>query len=223
MAETGQLPDDRPTGQTPNVPLLLNAAERIAGTPIDLVAIDMPLSMLPITGRREADNAVSRAYGARKCSTHTPSPARPGKISDDLYANFGRAGYVLQVQAPVLRGLVEVYPHPALVELMGAAERLPYKAGKVRSYWRNLTPAERKVQLLAQWAAISAALNTVLAGSIDATLRADENSTGTQLKSCEDVLDAIVCAWVGTTILSGKARPFGDEKAAIWIPTTPAG
>ncbi|KFD26149.1 DUF429 domain-containing protein [Sphingobium yanoikuyae] len=223
LAETGQLPTARPIGRKPDALEILSAAEQIGGTPVDLVAIDMPLSRLPISGRREADNAVSRSYGARKCSTHTPSPARPGQISDDLRTAFGLAGYALQVQAPVVSGLVEVYPHPALVELMEAAERLPYKAGKVRNYWRHLWPAERKVQLLAQWAAIAATLDTVMPGSIAAILRADETSAGAHLKACEDLLDAIICAWVGTTILSSQARPFGEDTAAIWIPTPPTG
>jgi hypothetical protein len=30
--------------------------------------------------------------------------------------------------------------------------------------------------------------------------------------------DAIVCAWVGATIVEGVAEPFGDEYSAIWIP-----
>jgi hypothetical protein len=39
------------------------------------------------------------------------------------------------------------------------------------------------------------------------------------------VVDAIVCAWVGIAVLEGRAEPFGDDDAAIWIPkdTMPAG
>lgn len=53
----------------------------------------MPLSLKPITARRVLDNLVSAEYGARHCSTHTPSAIRPGKISDDLRSGFGRCGY----------------------------------------------------------------------------------------------------------------------------------
>jgi hypothetical protein len=38
------------------------------------------------------------------------------------------------------------------------------------------------------------------------------------LKPLEDTIDAIVAAWVGTTILENAAEPFGDEDSAIWIP-----
>ena len=37
-------------------------------------------------------------------------------------------------------GLIEVYPHPALLELSGAPTRLTYKAAKVRSYWPSTIP-----------------------------------------------------------------------------------
>ena len=32
-------------------------------------------------------------------------------------------------------------------------------------------------------------------------------------------LDAIVCAWVGACIVDGTAEAFGDQSAAIWVPT----
>lgn len=120
----------RPTGGLPNANALIEACRSIAGAPPDLVAIDMPLSRVPITARRAADNAVSAAYGARHCGTHTPSATRPGRISDDLTVAFAAAGYPLRTTGKPEQGLVEVYPHPALVELACAPRRLPYKQGK---------------------------------------------------------------------------------------------
>jgi predicted RNase H-like nuclease len=38
--------------------------------------------------------------------------------------------------------LIEVYPHPALVELCDEPQRLPYKVGKLRSYWPDASQAE---------------------------------------------------------------------------------
>jgi predicted RNase H-like nuclease len=43
---------------------------------------------------------------------------------------FELAGYSLRTDTIARLGVIEVYPHPALVELAGAAERLPYKALK---------------------------------------------------------------------------------------------
>ena len=76
------------SGLLPNAPSLLVSAAVLSGCPIDLVAIDIPLSYSPIVGRRCADDAVSKAYGGRQCGTHTPSSLRPGLISDNLREAF---------------------------------------------------------------------------------------------------------------------------------------
>jgi predicted RNase H-like nuclease len=125
LADTGLAREAHPCGSTPQADKLLAAALILLGQRVDLVAIDMPLSHVPITGRGTSDNAVSRAYGARKCGTHTPSVLRPGSISDDLQASFTTCGYPLQTLEINTPGLIEVYPHPALVELASAQERLP--------------------------------------------------------------------------------------------------
>ena len=62
-----------PTGSEPSAPDLLASVMKLCGSAPDPVAIDMPLSREPISGRRASDEAVSRAYGSRQCSTHTPS------------------------------------------------------------------------------------------------------------------------------------------------------
>jgi hypothetical protein len=41
--------------------------------------------------------------------------------------------------------------------------------------------------------------------------------SGVERKSCEDALDAVVCAWGAMCALEGRAAPFGDESSAIWI------
>jgi hypothetical protein len=80
------------------------------GRPVDLIAIDMPLARSPIVGRRTCDDAVSRAYGGRKCGTHSPSASRPGRISEDLKNGFVRAGYPLLTDTIASKGTIEVYP-----------------------------------------------------------------------------------------------------------------
>jgi hypothetical protein len=70
---------------------LLGAARKHCGQPIDVVAVDMPLSRVPILGRRASDNAVSAAYGAKQCGTHSPSLTRPGPLSDALRDGFAQA------------------------------------------------------------------------------------------------------------------------------------
>lgn len=198
--------------------LLITATAANAGRWPDLVAVDMPLSRRPIDARREADNAVSRAFGGRKCGTHSPGRERPGAIGRQLQAHLAAAGYPLAMVAATTPCTIEVYPHPALLTLTGAHERLPYKAQKTRSYWPEMPPAQRRARLLDVWSALVLSLEGRIRGVADALPLPDPASPGTALKSFEDKLDAVVCAWVGIEALEGRATPYGDEDAAIWIP-----
>jgi predicted RNase H-like nuclease len=190
----------------------------LCGRSVDLVAIDMPLAHSPIIGRRLSDDAVSRAYGARKCGTHIPSVARPGRISDDLKETFEQAGYPLRTDNCSAPGIIEVYPHPALVELTTATERLRYKASKVRSYWPSVTPLERRALLFQQWSVIVASLDSEIAGVKSSMPALEMTASGRDVKAYEDQLDAIVCAWVAIRVLDGRAKSYGDKQSAIWIP-----
>ncbi|WP_294537416.1 DUF429 domain-containing protein [uncultured Rhodoblastus sp.] len=206
------------TGSRPSAVELLSSCEALAGCRADLVAIDMPLSREPITARRESDNMVSREYGGRKCGTHTPSEKRPGSISDILRDEFQLAGYALQTESIVYQGLIEVYPHPALVEIFSASERLPYKLAKLRSYWPNSSVGERRAKVIGKWKEIVTRLDNEIAGVSSALGNPPANTKVVYLKAYEDMIDAVVCAWVAICALEGKAVPFGDEKSAIWIP-----
>ena len=219
LTDGRQLKRDRPLGSLPDGPNLITTASVLCGCPVALPAIDMPLARTPIVGRRISDDAVSRAYGERKCGTHSPSPLRPGRISDDLRESFERAGYPLRTNTIASPGVIEVYPHPALVELSGARQRLPYKAGRVRSYWPKATSLERRVRLYRQWSEIVALLESQIAGVAAALPQLELNASGLEVKSYEDALDAIVCTWVAACCLQGQATPYGDENSAIWIPS----
>ena len=89
----------------------------------------------PITGRRVSDNAVSIAYGARQCGTHTPNALRPGPVSGNLRDALAATANPLMTSSLAMRGVIEIYPHPALVELAGSDTRLPYKVARIRNYW----------------------------------------------------------------------------------------
>lgn len=131
----------RHRGSTPNPEALQAKTAAITGRPVSVVAIDMPLSTNPITGRRVSDNAISVLYGAKHAGTHTPSQSRPGQLSDDLTLEFAQAGYPLLTSGSAFPALIEVYPHPALIELAKADRRLPYKhaslvkMGQTKAYW----------------------------------------------------------------------------------------
>jgi predicted RNase H-like nuclease len=199
----------------------LSCAMRSLGGKPDLIAVDMPMSRVDIVGRRKSDIEISKRFAAAKCATHSPSAERPGKVSGPFRAACEVEGYELIVSDERLPrlSLAEVYPHPALLRLMNAKERLPYKVGKTKIYWRDATAETRRLSVLHSLKNIVEALDGIIAGvsaCVEPALAGAEGFAA--LKPAEDMIDAIVSAWVGTTILEGRAEAFGDKDSAIWIP-----
>jgi len=209
-------------GALPDVGRLVAAAETLlGGRRLTVVTVDMPLSTEPITERREADAAISRAYGGRGAAVHSPSSERPGVISDQLTRDFAASGFPLATGDTSIgtpHRLVEVYPHPALMTLSGASYRLPYKVSRSRRYWPDSTPVERRANLINQFRSILSSLKN----EVDGIHLKPPSATGaistSGLKRYEDSLDALVCAWVGAKYLEGDAVAYGDHTAAIWVP-----
>jgi predicted RNase H-like nuclease len=121
-----------------------------------------------------------------------------------------------------MRGLIEVYPHPALIEFLKAPYRLEYKVGKIAAYWRSDSSDARHRKLREVWTRIGAELERRIEGVKAALPPPAPEIRGWRLKVYEDKLDAVVCAAVAIAGLNGKAEAFGDEHAAIWVPTAGA-
>jgi predicted RNase H-like nuclease len=220
MRARGAAPGDaRPRGARPDAAGLVKAARALAGRAPDCVAIDMPVGPKPIERRRCCDNAISRLYGARKAAVHSPSATRPGRLSDDLRAGFAACGLDVRLTLPA-NGLIEVYPHAALIEFMDERERLPYKAAKTLTYWPDLRfqAEQRHIKLRAVWGLIVAALEARIAGAAAALPVPAPDVRGWPLKAFEDRLDAVVCAAVAIAALNGAAVAHGDAEGAIWVP-----
>lgn len=181
------------------------------------ITVDMPVSKKAITSRREADNAVSRRFGAAGCGTHSPSPERPGPIGAALTKGFGELGHRVACVGDSVEGaLLEVYPHPALLVLLGRDRRIPYKVSRSRQYWPEASTTERVGLLLHEFRRIHAALAARIE-NVDAPLPRSV-PTLSALKRFEDTLDALISAWVGIECLEGRGDAFGDSTAAIWCP-----
>jgi predicted RNase H-like nuclease len=117
------------------------------------------------------------------------------------------------------RSLLEVFPHAAVLALLGSGYRVPYKAARAARYWPEASPAERRGRLLRTWRRILRALRARISG-IELPLPRVAPAHG-RMKRLEDALDALVCAWVGIEFLAGRARAFGDAEAAVWAPVSP--
>lgn len=219
----GGLPDWSRTGvgSSPDPASLLLASAQFSGEPAALVTLDMPVATTPILGRRAADREVSRSFGAQWCSAHSPGPVRPGPLGAELSRRFTEVGYPIATATTppgTPHRLVEVYPHPALLALLRRDRRVPYKVGKVSSYWKGAPIAERVERLLTEFAAILDGLATHIDDIAIPLPKAAEVRSLAALKPFEDAIDALVCCWVGGEYLAGRVRPFGDETAAVWCP-----
>ncbi len=212
----------------PDIGRLLECASvlgkaKVGASKIDIVAIDMPMSLAPIIGRRDADQKVSQKFGGRGASVHSPSANRPGRCGEILAEGFIEAGFTLATGAKTSGDgphLVEVFPLAALVQLMNLQFRPPYKVTKRYSEWRGLAQEKRLDELYSEWRKILTALKFEIPDlKFDLPERSSVSSYRS-LKPYEDALDAIICAWVGACFLRGRAGSFGDHDAAIWIPTS---
>jgi predicted RNase H-like nuclease len=211
-------------GSAPNIPALLAICKKIAGRTPNVVALDIPLGPRPITGRRTADRMVTKAYIARKAGTHSPTAQRPGPISRKLFEQLSRGGFKwLHAKASPrqnknARVFIEVYPHPAIIELLGLDERLKYKVSKLQKYWPELGHDQRRIALVKNLNRLRSALTKRTAGVASWLPVAQSFEQASQLKGYEDTLDAVVCAWIGCEFLAGRCVAYGDAKSAIWLP-----
>ncbi|MCG5496004.1 DUF429 domain-containing protein [Ectothiorhodospira variabilis] len=208
-------------GSEPKLPQLFDAAERLAGQPVDLVTLDMPVAKKPFSTRREADRVVSREFASRWCAAHSPTATRPGQLGARISDFLSATGYALATTAtpsPGRQQFLEVYPHVALLSLLKRSRRVPYKVSKSTKYWPGEPLPERIRSLLREFGAIREALGQVFEGMTLVLPTPDNVKSLAELKRYEDVLDALVCAWVGVEYLAGRTVPLGDEDAAIWCP-----
>lgn len=182
------------------------------------VAVDMPLGVRPVRGYREADRATTRAFSRYGCPVHSPTPARPGAWGDFLMREMMRHGLALATSGGWISPVcLEVYPHTALLQMVRAGYRLPYKVQRAGGYHPELEPAERRAKVAEVFRRIEARVREwceVPGGALE--LR--EEAPRRLWKAAEDRLDALVCAWAGMQAGEGAFLPYGNAEAAIWNP-----
>ena len=220
-------PQQKATGSRPDPAALLQASKQLGGAEVSCVSVDMPLATTPITSRRAADTAIASRFGTRGCAVHSPSTERPGAIADQLRADFAELGYPLHTctEEPGAHVLIECYPHVALLALLGRDYRMPYKVSRSGQYWKaeQLTRSERIERLLDQFQAIKDGLDAHISGIPELIPEPAEVTTLASLKPVEDMLDGLICSWVGIEHLEGRTVGLGDSSAAIWVPTSLVG
>ena len=72
--------------------------------------------------------------------------------------------------------------------------------------------------MLEQFQTIRAGLNEHSNDIPDFITAPSEVTTLASLKPVEDMLDGLICAWIGIEHLEGRTVGLGDNNASIWIP-----
>jgi predicted RNase H-like nuclease len=157
-----------------------------------VVAVDAPLVIRNQTGQRAADNAVSRAFWRFDAGCHSANLGSPfAPLTTGFSRGLENRGFVHHANAgPQCAGRyqVEVYPHPAIVNLFDLEKIIRYKKGPVRDRVMELN---RYRKLMLERLPL-----------LDPPVTFDRlpevpNQGGEELKTTEDMLDAVMSAYIG--------------------------
>ncbi len=208
----GRIVDERMLGSDAEIVEWVSAL--VGGAAV--VAIDAPLHVPNRTGRRPCETNMHRVYGGRNAGPHSSNRDRleglHGYIRGEALAHALSEHGFGDPWADSERILLEVYPHPALIEAFGLEERLKYKKGRVQERRHGLRQLAKLLTLLET-------ANPPLVGDVvDITVE----DRGKALKQIEDRLDARICAWIASVWFRrpDRMRVFGDrETGHIVVPT----
>jgi predicted RNase H-like nuclease len=161
-----------------------------------LIAVDAPTIIPNMTGSRLPDKLTHKYFGKYHAGCY---PANRSLPFSDRTIQFGLelASYGF-VHAPTIepqkpgRYQIEVFPHPATVNLFNLERILKYKKGRLGDRRLEL------IKLLDYILAILTQLEPALASLCLSEFLPDEIPlTGKALKDIEDKIDSLICAYVG--------------------------
>lgn len=193
-----------------------------------VVAFDAPLVVRNRRGRRACESVIASAFAAEHAG---PFPANLTLLRGVVRARrlarrlgLGVAPDALRRRP--LRAAIEVYPHPALVVLLGRAERLPYKAKPGRSLAVRHAAMGELLGGLAELKRADPPLDVTTSPEWRRLAQACEaRPSGAALKALEDELDGYVCAYIGRYHLAwagSRSLTVGDGGCGyIVTPVTP--
>lgn len=191
-----------------------------------LVAIDAPLKVPNETGSRPVDRRITGVFGRFEAGAFPANRSRlgGGVRGESMVQHLLKRGFAHspRVQQRDKRRIVfEVYPHPAMVSLFHLDKTLKYKPRRGRSYERRYEEYKRYQEYLRDLANSEPKLapNEEILGKEVSALR------GKGLKTYEDLLDAIFCAYLAYYVWywgPERYEIFGDEHHGyILVPMTP--
>ncbi|MBC7317873.1 DUF429 domain-containing protein [Candidatus Bipolaricaulota bacterium] len=207
---------------------IVGFVEEAAGLGPALVAVDAPLLVPNETGTRPCDRELSAFYRKAQAQAYPANRRRlgPRVRGEALVAALKARGFTFQSRVEkrkLVRQVVEVFPHPAMIELFGLPRILRYKARPNRSLSFRLAELRRYWELLGGLSEAEPALDTapILSQTEISGLK------GRELKAAEDLLDALYCAYIALHLWywgEEGYRVFGDEGTGfILVPIRPKG
>lgn len=161
-----------------------------------LVAVDAPTLIPNQTGMRVPDKLTHHHFGRYHAGCYPANLNRPfAQRTVEFGLSLEKRGFN---HAPEIepgkegRYQIEVFPHPAMIYLFGLERILKYKRGKI---------AQRKAELLKLYNYILTVLPKleprIHLSNFKIALADINEAKGTKLKSIEDQLDSLICAYVG--------------------------
>lgn len=186
-----------------------------------VVAVDAPIIVTNPTGRRPCEAELGRVFGRYDAGAHPANTSRP------VFANGTRAQRIADALGldtePMLdktRRAIEVYPHPATVSLFGLERTIKYKHKPGRDFSSLQTAVLELIRLIEGLESTEVPLMVRQFSGWSTIRRQVEHATRkSELKAVEDVVDAVLCAYIG---LYSVRRPelthvFGDARTGYIV------
>jgi predicted RNase H-like nuclease len=160
-----------------------------------LIAVDAPTIIPNQTGARLPDKLTHKYFGKYHAGCYPANLNLPFATRTVGFGNqLQTKGFV---HAPSItpqqlgRYQIEVFPHPAIVHLFGLDKILKYKKGKLSEKQQELVKLRNYIAtVLPQLEPKLNPENILLLPSISSKI------TGKELKTIEDQLDSVICAYV---------------------------
>lgn len=191
---------------------IMNYVRQAVGKGDCLIAIDAPLLVPNMTGRRQAEDILQRLFMKHHAAAYPANRTRLGSYGglrgETLVREMGKIGirhdpYIKPKSK--LRRVIEVFPHPAIVSIFDLDKILKYKHSG-RDFEKRCKEFKRFQRLLASLDNFEPSLKIP-----DTLLGVDvSRMRGKKLKQYEDFLDSVMCAYTALYYWY-----WGGEKCAV--------
>jgi predicted RNase H-like nuclease len=159
------------------------------------IAVDAPTLIPNATGMRVPDRLAHKYFGRYHAGCYPANLSRPfAQRTVEFGLSLETRGFIhapaIQPRQPI-RFQIEVFPHPATIQLFQLERILKYKKGRLAE--RQLELMKLRDYILTIFPTLEPAL--LFCAETIAAL-SEVPTTGTALKALEDRLDSLICAYV---------------------------